>query len=70
LFDLGLTHLAFGARIRRLRHGSRAREELRLALRDLREAAAALFLSPKTIEYHLRSVYGKLGSTPEASSPS
>jgi DNA-binding CsgD family transcriptional regulator len=25
-----------------------------------REAAAALFLSPKTIEYHLRSVYGKL----------
>jgi DNA-binding CsgD family transcriptional regulator len=26
-----------------------------------REAAAALFLSPKTIEYHLRSVYGKLG---------
>jgi DNA-binding CsgD family transcriptional regulator len=26
-----------------------------------REAAAKLFLSPKTIEYHLRSVYGKLG---------
>jgi DNA-binding CsgD family transcriptional regulator len=26
-----------------------------------REAAAALFLSPKTIEYHLSKIYGKLG---------
>ncbi len=26
-----------------------------------REAAAAVFVSPKTIEYHLRHVYGKLG---------
>jgi DNA-binding CsgD family transcriptional regulator len=26
-----------------------------------KEAAAALFLSPKTIEYHLKHVYGKLG---------
>src|SRR6201999_2946501 len=26
-----------------------------------REAAVALYLSPKTIEYHLRSVYRKLG---------
>jgi len=29
--------------------------------RTTREAAAALFLSPKTIEYHLRKVYTKLG---------
>ena len=28
--------------------------------RTTRQAAAALFLSPKTIEYHLRSVYRKL----------
>ncbi len=29
--------------------------------RTTRETAAALFLSPKTIEYHLRHVYLKLG---------
>jgi DNA-binding CsgD family transcriptional regulator len=43
-------------------------QELRIALllaegRTTREAASALFLSPKTIEYHLRSVYRKLGIT-------
>jgi DNA-binding CsgD family transcriptional regulator len=41
-------------------------QELQIALlladrRTTREAGAALFLSPKTIEYHLRSVYRKLG---------
>jgi DNA-binding CsgD family transcriptional regulator len=29
--------------------------------RTTREAAASMFLSPKTIEYHLRNVYRKLG---------
>jgi DNA-binding CsgD family transcriptional regulator/tetratricopeptide (TPR) repeat protein len=29
--------------------------------RTTREAAAALFLSPKTVEYHIRSIYRKLG---------
>ncbi len=40
-------------------------QELQIALllasgKTTREAAAALFLSPKTIEYHLRHVYLKL----------
>jgi DNA-binding CsgD family transcriptional regulator len=47
-------------------------QELQIALRvaegrTTRETAAALFLSPKTIEYHLRNVYRKLNiaSRPE-----
>jgi DNA-binding CsgD family transcriptional regulator len=34
---------------------------LLVAGRTTRETAAALFLSPKTVEYHLRHVYQKLG---------
>jgi DNA-binding CsgD family transcriptional regulator len=41
-------------------------QELQIAMllaegRTTREAAASMFLSPKTIEYHLRNVYRKLG---------
>jgi DNA-binding CsgD family transcriptional regulator len=50
-------------------------QELQIGLllaegKTTREAAAALFLSPKTVEYHLRHVYQKLGigSRPELAS--
>jgi DNA-binding CsgD family transcriptional regulator len=41
-------------------------QELQIALqlaagKTTRETAAAMFLSPKTVEYHLRHVYQKLG---------
>jgi len=46
--------------------GELTSQELQIALlltagRTTRETAAALFLSPKTVEYHLRHVYQKLG---------
>jgi DNA-binding CsgD family transcriptional regulator len=41
-------------------------QELQIAMlladgQTTRETAASMFLSPKTIEYHLRNVYRKLG---------
>jgi DNA-binding CsgD family transcriptional regulator/tetratricopeptide (TPR) repeat protein len=46
--------------------GALTPQELQVCLllaegRTTREAAAALFLSPKTVEYHLRKVYTRLG---------
>ncbi len=60
---------ASGERLRRRDPSTRDEltpQELQIAMllaagRTTREAAATLFLSPKTIEYHLRHVYLKLG---------
>lgn len=62
--------LAATGEIARSRHPGTLRDltpqELHLALLlagglTTRETAAAVFLSPKTVEHHLRSVYRKLG---------
>ena len=52
-----------GRRDETIRH--RLTQELQVAValaegRTTREAAAMLYLSPKTVEYHLRNVYDKL----------
>jgi DNA-binding CsgD family transcriptional regulator len=62
---------ATGERIRRSRPAAGQEltpQELQVALpvaegKTNKEAAAALFLSPKTVEFHLASVYRKLGVT-------
>lgn len=67
--DLARAELAATGETRRARDASRhalTPQELQIALllaggKTTREAAAALFLSPKTVEYHLRHVYQRLG---------
>ncbi len=65
MFEAARTRLAYGERQRRSTLDELTPQELQIALlladgRTTRQAAAALFLSPKTIEYHLRHVYLKL----------
>jgi DNA-binding CsgD family transcriptional regulator len=68
VFEAARTRLAYGAQLRRRDPATLAEltpQELQIALRvaegrTTRETAAALFLSPKTVEYHLHNIYRKL----------
>ena len=73
--DLAADELAATGTTVRRKGGDAARQltprELQIALllaegRTTRETAVALFLSPKTVEYHLRHVYTKLDITTRA----
>lgn len=73
-FERARTELCYGERLRRARRGREAKPHLLSALGTFErlgagpwaararreEAAAALFVSPKTIEYHLAAAYRKL----------
>jgi len=64
LAELGVSGEAVGRRDPSLRHRLTP-QELQIALvlaqgQTTKEAAATLFLSPKTVEYHLRNAYDKL----------
>ena len=62
--DASGLHLSGGARAGPVIDLTARELQIALLLADgqtTRQAAAALFLSPKTVEYHLRHVYTKLG---------
>ena len=72
--ELARAHLQYGEWLRRKRRRLGAREQLRTAqgmLADMtleafaseadRELGARLFISPRTVEYHLHKVFTKLG---------
>ena len=60
MVHLARAQLLYGEWLRRENRRVDAREQLRAAYERFEQIGAKLFISPRTVEYHLRKVFTKL----------